>query len=378
MKKLMTALLWLVAVVASANDGVFYVNGSHLVPLKETDIAVTKEVLTISLCDDGYAKVDVQYEFTNRGAAKTVNVGFEAQAPYNDDYERKLDTSGRHPHIKDFTVTMNGTKLSYNTALVKSGTSEEVSNFKPLDLKKWRVPTGEDAEAWGNNLQSVTNKDTYINFSCAYYFSAAFKAGKNTIHHTYRYKMSSGVGRAYEVPYWLLPALRWANGQIDDFTLRIKAEKTAKYFSINPEPFSGAQFVVTQGKGKVRTAKTGWGGSRIEVTLRNGVVEWHKRNFRPSGDLYINSADASYSLDEMPVGFFYDRGGNFVFKYSPLTAEEKRIVRNLPYASRGYVFKDAKLKAYFAKLWWYMPDPSWQQDTSDFTKEEWRMINENK
>ena len=57
---------------------------------------------------------------------------------------------------------------------------------------------------------------------------------------------------------------------------------------------------------------------------------------------------------------------------------DKRILRNLPYANRGYVFKDKTLQAYFNKLWWYMPDPTWQTSTADFTPHEWRLINANK
>ncbi|MBQ1649694.1 MAG: YARHG domain-containing protein, partial [Prevotella sp.] len=52
--------------------------------------------------------------------------------------------------------------------------------------------------------------------------------------------------------------------------------------------------------------------------------------------------------------------------------------RNLPYANRGYVFKDKKLQKYFSSLWWYMPDPQWQASTADFTPREWQMINEGK
>ena len=55
-----------------------------------------------------------------------------------------------------------------------------------------------------------------------------------------------------------------------------------------------------------------------------------------------------------------------------------RILRNLPYANRGYVFKDQKLAAYFKSLWWYMPDPNWNQDTSDFTEEERKLVNDYK
>ena len=67
MKFLTTSFLWILAILASANDGVYYVSGNQIVPLQETDVAVTKEVLTISIQDDGFARVDVQYEFTNRG-----------------------------------------------------------------------------------------------------------------------------------------------------------------------------------------------------------------------------------------------------------------------------------------------------------------------
>ena len=67
MKFLTTSFLWILAILASANDGVYYVSGNQIVPLQETDVAVTKEVLTITIGDDEFARVDVQYEFTNRG-----------------------------------------------------------------------------------------------------------------------------------------------------------------------------------------------------------------------------------------------------------------------------------------------------------------------
>ncbi|MBR3627027.1 MAG: hypothetical protein IKN48_11960, partial [Bacteroidaceae bacterium] len=92
----MLAAIWLFCGLnVCANDGVFYVNGNHLVPIQETDISLTKEVLTIGLCDDGYASVDVQYELNNLGEAKTVVMGFEANAPYNDDVP--FSPQGIHP-----------------------------------------------------------------------------------------------------------------------------------------------------------------------------------------------------------------------------------------------------------------------------------------
>ena len=100
MKRIVLILAVMTASVAGrCNDGVFYVNGNHLVPIQETDIALTKEVLTISLCDDGYARVDVQYVLTNSGKEKTVTMGFEAGAPYNDDVA--FNPKGIHPYISE-------------------------------------------------------------------------------------------------------------------------------------------------------------------------------------------------------------------------------------------------------------------------------------
>ena len=225
-----------------------------------------------------------------------------------------------------------------------------------------------------------------------------FKEGKNVVHHTYRYRMSSAVYQSFSVPYWLKPAMRWANHQIDDFTLRIKVDKTAKQFCIeNDDMWKAAQWRVAEGAGKVHTLKNEW-TEYYEFSLRNGIVEWHAKNFRPTSDFTITSPENLLFYrdgdNSMKLGRYYDRsltyllpfemmqetddGARFLYDGTTDGIPNKRILRNLPYAHRGYVFKDQKLAAYFKSLWWYMPDPNWQQDTSDFTEEEWKLIREAK
>ena len=118
----------------------------------------------------------------------------------------------------------------------------------------------------------------------------------------------------------------------------------------------------------------------VEVSLRDGVIEWHKTDFHPTENLKICSADnlmyavTSESLEIVygKLGEYYDRSGMIpIMLQNPdvgPTAWEKRLLRNLPYANRGYVFKNAELKAFFEKQWWYMPDPSWEPSTKDFTE----------
>lgn len=366
-----TLMCCLMPTTARANDGVFYVSGSQLVPLQETDIAVTKEVLTITLNDDGYADVDVQYVFTNHGPAKTVKMGFEAGAPYNT--EDKPSANFQHPYIENFTVTMNGSKLGYDNAIVASNPNG-VSDFVPLDLKVWKSGMAANDPS-SSNFYNPANDSTIV-FSYAYYFTAQFQAGENTVHHTYRYRTSSGIGRTFEVPYWLTPATRWANHQIDDFTLRIRAPKTAKYFFLSAGLFQGADFKLKEGFGKIRKTKYQYSNEIIEISLRNGTVEWHKRNFSPAENMCITSADANFSFDEnFRLGAFYDRSDTYVPCMNPDIKLDREILRNLPYASRGYVFKKRKFQDYFSSLWWYIPDPLWEVSTDDFTPREWRLIN---
>ena len=102
----------LIVLEIKANDGAFYVNGSTLVPVKETDISISKEILTITIGDDDYATVDVYYEFFNPKAAKTITMAFEADPP-GDWNPVPFNHDGIHPFINDFSVSMNGTLMVF-------------------------------------------------------------------------------------------------------------------------------------------------------------------------------------------------------------------------------------------------------------------------
>lgn len=338
---------------ADANDGVYFANGNQLIPIHETDISVKKETLTITLGDDGYAAVDVYYEFYNHGKAKTVQMGFESMKPYNTTDE--LNPAGIHPYIKDFTVVMNGKQLSYHNAVVEPGLLDTPYTGPKDDRPK-----------------------EFEQYAYAYCFEAYFQEGLNNVHHTYRYQISYGVGRTFEVPYWLKPAARWKGGKIDDFTLRIRALNTAKHFILADSLFTDHEFVVTEGKGKIRHSQYGWSPRLVEVALRNGTVEWHGKDFIPSDNINIQSADTYIAFnDKYPVGTFYDRSERYI-TWPPERKIPAEVARNLPFANRGYVFKKKSLKKLFSKFWWYMPDPSYQSSTDDFTPREWRLLREGK
>ena len=182
------------------NDGAFYMAGNQLVPINETDISVKKEILYIKKTQE-FAEVSVYYEFFNPKDEKEIIVGFEAGIPLGD--AGFSPVNGHHPYMFDFTVSLNGNFLPYQIAFVKNSTytkNHKIQNIDPKSL---------DNDVIGDELD----------FQYVYHFKAKFKKGKNIVKHTYRYKLSRGVCYYYDFNYVLTAANRWANKQIDDFTL---------------------------------------------------------------------------------------------------------------------------------------------------------------
>src|SRR5579864_6287581 len=116
--------VFLIAIVLApltgfADDGAFYSQGSTLIPIKHTTIALKKEVLTLKRKGNRLS-VDVRFEFFNPGAERTETVGFVTPPCYGENFDE--DLIGTLPDISDFTVEANGAKLAYKISrLGKSG-----------------------------------------------------------------------------------------------------------------------------------------------------------------------------------------------------------------------------------------------------------------
>lgn len=389
MKKLFVSLLALVAAAtASANDSGYYTNGNTLFPYANTSISVDKEVLTIRLADDRNTYYDVDYTFVNNSNKSiTILMGFEADPPYP---ETPALTNSGHPNMKNFTVNINGENIKYKTCV--ADLVETANKLQPLDITKWKAYEG-------NTIVPVTNKDDndegWKHYAYVYYFNATFKPGKNHIRHTFNFENGEGVMETFFTSYKLSPASRWAGGKIRDFTLRITAPNTAKHFVLSTDAAKNDPKIVT-GKAKFRKVSSvdSYEGSPNitryfqEISMRNATLEWHLTNYKPtenelhitSGEsaLYLFYTDAQRERLEKTPTYFYDRSESYHLWTPGDEKPNPRLIRNLPYAHRGYVFKDATLKKHFSSLWWYMPDPSYKPSQSDFLKHEWQSIQDNK
>lgn len=335
--------LLIFASISIANDGVFYVEGNTLIPLQETQVELRKEILKFHITDYKWMDVDVDFTFYNPGKAKSVTVGFVTPPAIGDIDEE----DERHPRIKDFTVNVNGENLAYKMKRMSE------TSFQAVD-------------------KEINGRDF------VYYFSVNFKKGINKIKHTYRFHGGSSIETLRNFSYQITTGKRWANKQIDDFELQIHPGRGIFYiplsFKKNNEP---ADWQI-KGKGVFSEPQNPLFSdekpdSRL-VHIREGYLSLREKNFKPDTDISIGeynwilwyrrlckNEDKCYEAEEIGQNVFsylFENPGErlseeFLAKFNK---RDLQIIRKLPYAMRGYDFKEKWLKDFYLQFFWYQPD----------------------
>jgi hypothetical protein len=353
-----------------ANDGSFRVRGNQLIPMNETDISVKKEILTIRRISKRQAEVSVYYEFYNPKENKELEVGFEALSPQGDVDARPIN--GEHPYIDQFSVTVNDVAIPYKVSIVNDSLyykNGKYKSMKPEDI-----------------LKELDESEMDIGFFYVYHFRVLFKKGLNIIRHKYVVELSNSVDENYSFDYVLSAAGRWANKQIDDFSLQIDMGNFQDLTIENTFFKNNAEWKLS-GRGK-QIERIEKGGAKnngdAEFFIQNGMLIFEKKNFKPVGELYMRSYNSYYSNEHRSVSdvqqfdFKLDKHLPFSVEsqdeiYMPANELSKTILKNLPFARRGYIFKSPELKAYYEKQNWYDPDATYVPDLSQLTtsEQEW-------
>ena len=386
------------AMFAYANDGAFYAEGNHLIPITETDIRVQKEVLTLNRVDDRI-EVTVYYEFFNPVGEKEVLVGFEAKEPSIPINEESIKIFPEHPFMRNFKVVMNGEPLDFEVAHV----SRHYENGKLIDTQYYVDGKIQDEGLWANSDadEGPVDHPLYV-----YHFNARFRPGLNIIQHTYDFDMSvERNGFTEEFFYILTAANRWANHQIDDFTLYVDMGDHTS-FHISPTFFKSLDEWEILGSGKKVTGSVPYQmkPDSLFFHIQQGNIRFRKMNFHPNGELQITQ--------DLPFGYWYwfvdknvDRTSSYIpeshsdldffvnfFKeqYLPIASypgidknetyydlfsqEQRRILKNLPFAYRGYIFNSKELQDFYESTSWYIPNPAYKPDMQQLPEEEQRWV----
>lgn len=388
---LIALLMTIMSLFAKANDSSFSATGNQLVPATETDISVKKEILSLKLVGNKM-KVDVYYEFYNpTQSSKNLIVGFEAPSPYDGGLEVNPNlVTKKQPFIHKFTVNMNDKSLSHKVALIKREYNEEYKE-KSQSFKNGQ-PNGMSQDEIKAAITKMINEgvENELDFYYVYYFNAVFKPGINIIKHSYEYNCSSSVMAKWSFPYRLTPACKWANGQIDDFTLIVDMGPFASY-SI-PETFTTKEDKwKIIGSGKVTYEEEGMVGQpERNFVIRDGYAMFQKKNFKPEDELEIYSP-LIFRYEDLMGYFngvpFLDLGVELsilkdeeeITQYgikdlSEIKSNEAKILKNLPFAYRGYVFKSKELQEFYNKTDWYIPDPAYINDLGTLSEDEKKWV----
>lgn len=351
-----------------ANDGAYYASGNQLIPINETEICITKEILTIIRKEDGYIYVTVDYTFDNPTSEKSILVGFEAPSPSGDVDGYPID--GKHPYINGFSVKMNNVLLNFKIAIVNEETY--YINGK-INSKTEDQVISDDFNA--------NEPDFYY----VYYFNTNFNKGINKIVHTYKFKTSGSVMENYNFDYILTAATRWANKQIDDFTLNIHMGNDESFNLRNTFFSKNDKWTIDNGRSMLTKNSYNNHSSTKFITFSGGI-SYSMKDFIPKGELYLTS----------PRDFNHDvfnfKGQNLPNiikfgndKYPTVTKSEGensyKILRNLPYAIKGYVFKTEFIQNYYLTQKWYKPNPEYKVDLEHllYKERQWVIeVNSNK
>ncbi len=342
-----------------ANDGAFYAKGNQLIPISETKIKVQKEILSLKKVNEEYIEVNVYYEFFNPEDDKKLLVGFEAFSPWGD--VDGTPKNGKHPYMNDFTVNINDSSLSYKIAYVHDSSYYQNGKVKS---EKLSIIT--------KNIQA----ENYVNFYYIYYFDALFKKGLNVVKHSYKYKLSNSIAYHYDFGYILTAATRWGNKQIDDFTLIIDMGEFES-FNVSNTFFKNQNDWSIQGVGKTVFMKKDTlpiDHDAVSFIIKQGNILFQRKNFKPQGELFIYTF-SGYQLglkDFSKLPFSYYMQDDIPH---PQSEFQNKILKNLPFARRGYIFKTKELQEYFEKQNWYIPDANYEAKVESLSEIEKEWIN---
>ena len=369
MKKilLITGLLLTSLTSLKANDGAFRAQGNQLVPVNETQVEIRKEILNITRVkgnkweDIGeYLKVNVQYWFYNPGPRKKVYVGFEAPAPTGD--VNPVPVNGGHPYISDFTVFVNGKKKSYGVTVATNKNDSikgRVVGKKPQELRS----QGYDFNQGGGH-------------DFVYYFEVDFDSGITYISHNYNFALSNSVLTIYDFTYDLLAAMRWANGQIDDFTLNIDLGEAQDLFVNDFVPVDSLRYSGTALHYKFREDEYLDFNATL-LSLDSGMITCRIKDFVPLDNINVMKF-SGYGMCPYLHPVFdsdstaLDKGNlNLEHCFTGIANMKSLIIlQNLPYARRGYVFKNEFISDYYTSLVWYKPNPDYRASLESLTEDE--------
>ena len=101
--------------------------------------------------------------------------------------------------------------------------------------------------------------------------------------------------------------------------------------------------------------------------LQKGNLIFQKKNFKINGDLFLYAQNyiGIQNLEYIPFSYYQEENIN-----EPKNDLQRKILKNLPFARRGYVFQNQELNTFYKKMDWYISNPNYEPNTEILTENE--------
>ena len=406
-----------------ANDAEYTTSANEIVPLESVDVRLDKEVLNIKYIGDNTFEVDVVYRLFNEGSSRETVIGFEApkavygnghndyfDKPYNiseklkaelEAIDKKLSPNPEdfnYSGIMDFKVEINNMPSSYDVVDV-SRVKNQGSNPYVGYLYYFPVTLKHGINKIHQHYKCSTSSSVMNSYEFEYILSTA-KQWKGGEIKDFRLNFDMGEFADFilvnsffnNLKYW-----RASNGKIIE-------EK-----NIDPdygEEINTTHFYLRDGKASFYRNNFIPESTIRLYSIRNidgGIFDKtedklnYKISFKPKypsfGYFFAKDFKSLKILKNLP---FARRGASFKTKfisnyykhipwyeknpkYKPslesLTDTERvwlhniemlksKILRNIPFAIRGYHFKDDRLNRFYSEFKWYKLNPKYSPNIS--------------
>jgi len=360
-----------------ANDAEYVTSANGLVPIKSENIELKKEILNITKLKNGYFQVNIEYKLFNKGEAKSTLIGFEAPQPIGEDnmpnqffyknyniakkQKAELEAIEKNKKVKgnsgiyNFKIEVNGKKLSY----------------KVVDVSAVKGGVG---------------STPYVGY--LYYFHTNLKKGTNTIKQSYKCFTGGAVNSRYEFEYILATAKEWSGGKIGQIEINLNMG-AFESFEMEPSFFDNLDnWIIKNGIARYEKSRYSDKKNILKFYLIDGKATFKAKNFIPKDGIIILSwhnyrvPDAhekilfNYKKSKLPLCIYYNKkilkecSAYNCFAFFARDYKSLKILKNLPFARRGYIFKTDFIANYYSKIPWYKKDTNYKATMASLTQKE--------
>jgi len=303
--------------------------GTNLIPTKSTDVELKKVRLKLKGRSHGkYVKVVTDYVLFNPSNAKKMVVTFDAGKAKSRDEKTS-------PHLVEMGLKVNGKYI------------------KHLEHKV--------------SLENKILRHVYL-------FELPLKKAKNHLMFEYAYRVSKESRIYYNFRHNLEDFSKWANKKIDLFELKVDIGKF-QAFRLMKGFFQNKNELKFDGKIIDKSRN-------YYVTLysKDGKIRFRKKDFSTKKKFHILSYDVVEKRDIETQVFDYKRDKlSFIIDETPSLLkgwQSDHILRALPYARRGFVFKHSKgIQDYFESLEWYEKNTTLERSNIQLSATEQYLLN---